>query len=162
MCEESTPLVPKRTCGPETVTVDFFVGSDFHRIKISDLLVSLGTSLEGLTTAEVATKRESVGLNYVTPPINLPPMLCCILPCVSASTSMQKYHECIADNALVKRNGKWIRIDGISLVPGDIVRLSAGDRVPADMRIFKVSLNTTRFSTLCIKICFDMPFFRCE
>lgn len=137
MGEESSPLVPKRTCDPQVMKDNFFSGSEYHRMKISDLLSTLGTSLEGLTTAEVANKREKVGLNYVTPPINLHPLFCCIVPCISASTSMQKYHECIADNSLAKRNGQWIRLDSISLVPGDIVRLSVGDRVPADMRIFK-------------------------
>lgn len=37
----------------------------------------------------------------------------------------------------VKRNGKESQIDASSLVPGDIVMLGSGDRVPADIRILE-------------------------
>ena len=41
----------------------------------------------------------------------------------------------IASNALVRRNGRWIEISSTELVVGDAVRLFAGDRVPADIRL---------------------------
>ena len=41
----------------------------------------------------------------------------------------------IASTVLVRRNGKWIRVSSTELVVGDLVRLSAGDRVPADIRL---------------------------
>lgn len=37
----------------------------------------------------------------------------------------------------VKRNGKWEKQNASDLVVGDVVRLSAGDRVPADIRLTK-------------------------
>ena len=41
----------------------------------------------------------------------------------------------IASDVLVHRNGKWIGISSTELVVGDSVRLFAGDRVPADLRL---------------------------
>lgn len=41
----------------------------------------------------------------------------------------------IASTVLVRRNRKWIRVSSTELVVGDLVRLSAGDRVPADIRL---------------------------
>ena len=36
------------------------------------------------------------------------------------------------------RDGAWKITDSVSLVPGDIVEVRMGDRVPADMRIAKL------------------------
>ena len=33
------------------------------------------------------------------------------------------------------RNGKWVILDAKLLVPGDIVELTVGDKVPADIRL---------------------------
>ena len=41
----------------------------------------------------------------------------------------------IASTVLVRRNGAWVRCSSTELVVGDLVRLSAGDRVPADIRL---------------------------
>lgn len=41
----------------------------------------------------------------------------------------------IASTVLVHRNGTWTRVSSTELVVGDLVRLSAGDRVPADIRL---------------------------
>jgi len=36
------------------------------------------------------------------------------------------------------RDSKWISIDSKYLVPGDIVELRTGDKVPADIRIIQL------------------------
>ena len=41
----------------------------------------------------------------------------------------------IASTVLVRRGRKWVRVSSTELVVGDLVRLSAGDRVPADIRL---------------------------
>lgn len=41
--------------------------------------------------------------------------------------------------AIVIQGGQEIKVDAETLVPGDIVKLSLGDRVPADMRMLEVS-----------------------
>lgn len=44
----------------------------------------------------------------------------------------------LSRRATVRRNGDFIDIDAVDLVPGDIVQLAAGDKVPADLRLFNV------------------------
>lgn len=46
--------------------------------------------------------------------------------------------QMIASNVLVLRNGQWVRLPSTQLVVGDTVRLVAGDRVPADLRLTDV------------------------
>ena len=46
-----------------------------------------------------------------------------------------RLREQVAPMATVSRNGRWIEIARRELVPGDVIRLSAGDRVPADARL---------------------------
>ena len=41
----------------------------------------------------------------------------------------------IASNILVRRNNRWVGLSSTELVVGDQVRLLAGDRVPADIRL---------------------------
>ena len=43
--------------------------------------------------------------------------------------------QMIASNVLVHRNGRWTGVSSTELVVGDTVRLFAGDRVPADIRL---------------------------
>lgn len=42
----------------------------------------------------------------------------------------------LAEKAMVLRNGTWIELPGEDLVLGDVVALRAGDKVPADLRLF--------------------------
>ncbi len=45
--------------------------------------------------------------------------------------------------AQARRDGEWAEVEAESLVPGDVVRLSSGDRVPADLRVLEsVELRT--------------------
>lgn len=99
------------------------------------LLVQLSTSLEkGLTSDEVSKRRQDDegGFNVVNAPVNCPSWICCLLPCIKHIPSMKLFCQIQPDDAEVMRNGRWIRYDAASLVRGDIVRLEAGDIVPAD------------------------------
>jgi magnesium-transporting ATPase (P-type) len=40
-------------------------------------------------------------------------------------------------NAQARRDGQWQEVPSEDLVPGDVVRLKSGDRVPADMRLLE-------------------------
>jgi len=48
------------------------------------------------------------------------------------------------DEAAVLRDGTWQSVEASELVPGDIVEVKVGDRVPADMRLLKLKTTTIR------------------
>jgi magnesium-transporting ATPase (P-type) len=52
-----------------------------------------------------------------------------------AEQAMDAIRHMLAPRANVIRNGERITVDGEQLVPGDIVLLEAGDKVPADLRL---------------------------
>lgn len=41
-------------------------------------------------------------------------------------------------HSLVLRDGKWEEIDSALLVPGDIVQIRQGNKVPADLRVLEL------------------------
>ncbi|RKE62865.1 HAD-IC family P-type ATPase [Microbacterium sp. AG238] len=45
----------------------------------------------------------------------------------------------LSSDASVRRDGSWRRVPAADLVPGDVVRLSPGDKVPADLRLVQAS-----------------------
>lgn len=65
---------------------------------------------------------------------------------VSQETSAEKaiaaLQEYSANEAKVVRNGKLKRIKADELVPGDIISVAVGDRIPADCRILSISSNS--------------------
>lgn len=52
-----------------------------------------------------------------------------------AEKSLEKLKELSSPIAHVKRDGKWEKVSSKDVVVGDIVRVSSGDRIPADIRI---------------------------
>ncbi|WP_090858228.1 calcium-translocating P-type ATPase, PMCA-type [Paraliobacillus sp. PM-2] len=54
-----------------------------------------------------------------------------------AERSLTKLKELSAPLAHVLRDGEWITIPSTDVVVGDIIKLSSGDRIVADMRIIK-------------------------
>lgn len=52
-----------------------------------------------------------------------------------ADKAMEAIKEMLSPKANVVRDGKRLSVDGEALVPGDIVLLEAGDKVPADLRL---------------------------
>jgi sodium/potassium-transporting ATPase subunit alpha len=58
-----------------------------------------------------------------------------------ASRIMKSIKNLVAEETTVIRDGKKQTIDATGVVVGDIVALSMGDRVPADVRIIQASSN---------------------
>ena len=48
-------------------------------------------------------------------------------------------HASVHHNAVVRRDGKFVTLAVTALVPGDVIRLSLGEAVPADVRLIDVS-----------------------
>src|SRR5690606_28262804 len=55
-----------------------------------------------------------------------------------AEAALDAIREMLSPHALVIRGGQRMDIDAANLVPGDIVLLRRGDRVPADVRLIEV------------------------
>lgn len=117
-----------------------------HKASIDSILKQYGANAEkGLTSNEAKAKRNSGGLNIIPPPLSAPAWLCCLLPCLLKTKSMMEYNECVPEHVMVKRNNCWIKIDITSIVPGDIIMVSSGNRLGADIRI--ISSKDCQFNT---------------
>ena len=55
-----------------------------------------------------------------------------------AENALKAIRQMLSPSAMVLRNGKQISIPAKELVPGDVVLLQSGDKVPADLRLFRV------------------------
>ena len=55
-----------------------------------------------------------------------------------AERAMEALRDLLAPRAAVLRQGRRVGVDAATLVPGDVVLLEAGDRVPADLRLLQV------------------------
>jgi magnesium-transporting ATPase (P-type) len=55
-----------------------------------------------------------------------------------AENALRAIRQMLSPNAMVLRNGKQITITAEELVPGDVVLLQSGDKVPADLRLIRV------------------------
>ncbi|MBE0482541.1 MAG: cation-transporting P-type ATPase [Bacterioplanes sp.] len=53
-----------------------------------------------------------------------------------AEQALDGIRKMLSTKAQVKRDGAWMDIAAEELIPGDIIRLRSGDRVPADIRLF--------------------------
>ncbi|MFD2628326.1 cation-translocating P-type ATPase [Oceanobacillus kapialis] len=65
-----------------------------------------------------------------------------------AEKSLEKLKELSAPLATVLRNEKWDKVYSREVVVGDIVKVSSGDRIPADIRIIKSNSMETEESAL--------------
>lgn len=55
-----------------------------------------------------------------------------------AEDALRAIQQMLSLNAMVKRDGKQVSLPAEELVPGDIVTLQSGDKVPADLRLLRV------------------------
>jgi magnesium-transporting ATPase (P-type) len=99
----------------------------FHNILIYVLLgaaaitILLGHFVDGLVILSVVVVNAVIGF----------------LQEGKAERAMDAIRHMLAPRAAVLRDGERHTVDGEQLVPGDIVLLEAGDKVPADMRLIK-------------------------
>mmetsp|Transcript_10607 Transcript_10607/g.23550 ORF Transcript_10607/g.23550 Transcript_10607/m.23550 type:complete len:1066 (+) Transcript_10607:99-3296(+) len=57
----------------------------------------------------------------------------------SAEKAAEALKGMLSSDALLVRDGKDVKVPAANIVPGDIVKLNLGDRVPADLRMLEVS-----------------------
>lgn len=56
----------------------------------------------------------------------------------NAEKSLKGIQNMLSNDAVVMRSGEIMRVQGEAIVPGDVVMLRPGDRIPADLRLFEV------------------------
>ena len=56
-----------------------------------------------------------------------------------AEQALEGIRKMLSAHAHARRDGAWSEIKAEALVPGDIVRLKSGDRVPADLRLIETT-----------------------
>lgn len=56
----------------------------------------------------------------------------------NADSALEALKEMQASESLVLRNGNWVNVDAKTLVPGDIVKVTQGQCVPADLRCIEI------------------------
>jgi magnesium-transporting ATPase (P-type) len=54
-----------------------------------------------------------------------------------AEEALEGIRKMLSLRAHTRRNAEWVELDAAELVPGDVVRLRSGDRVPADVRLIE-------------------------
>ena len=65
-----------------------------------------------------------------------------------AERALESVQKILSNDARVVRGGKRQRVTADTLVPGDIVQLDAGDRVPADLRLLRARNFQTQEAAL--------------
>lgn len=55
-----------------------------------------------------------------------------------AERALDALKQLLAHQAMVRRDGQWHTVAATELVPGDVVALQSGDKVPADLRMMSV------------------------
>ncbi len=101
----------------------FFLANPLVGILLIASLVSalLGEAISALIIALMVVL--SVALNFVQT--------------YRSQRAAERLREEVAPTAGVLRDGRWVEIPRRELVPGDVIRLAAGDRVPADARLIE-------------------------
>eukprot|EP01083_Nonionella_stella_P000620 1756_1 len=106
-----------------------------------DLLKSLSTDYEkGLPSSDIGESE----YNIIPAPLNCPQWACIILPCINHLPSMKLYKVIKPTEAEVRKDSKWVIYDAASITKGDIIRISDGDIVPADVVVLSLGMDFAR------------------
>ena len=90
-------------------------------IGSSTLATALGKITDGMVVLAVVVENSIIGF----------------IQEYKAGKAIEALSNMVPENATVIRNGNIITIPVSEIVPGDIVQVAAGDRIPADMRIIQ-------------------------
>lgn len=152
-------------------------GTPWHASHVADVLAELGTTREGLGTAEARSRLATVGPNVLPRarqdgPLQLlwrqihSPLIWVLIASAALAIALgkvtdgvvvlavvvlntiigfiQEYRasralaalvDMVPEQVTVMRDGERQSVPAAELVPGDVVLLASGDRVPADMRL---------------------------
>ena len=104
------------------------------------LLKTLSTDYEKGLPKSSKVEDESE-YNVIPPPLNCPQWACIILPCLNHLPSMKLFKAIRPTEAEVRKESKWVIYDAVSITRGDIIRISDGDTVPADVVVLSIGMD---------------------
>jgi len=61
-----------------------------------------------------------------------------------AEKAIEALKELQSVDALVLRDGTWVNVPSRDVVPGDIVQVQQGDKIPADLRLIEIKTASLR------------------
>jgi len=124
-----------------TSETDQLIASKYQTTEINELFQQFNSNPQGLSNPYARSVRKLRGHNKIKliGEWDCPPWLCCLLGLKQKSKVSKLLDDCIPLGAKVLRDGKYILLDSESVVVGDIVKVSSGQSVPADIRVFEVS-----------------------
>jgi len=119
--------------------------------QFEDLLVRilLASAMVSFALAYFDEKSREEGLTaYVEPLVILLILIANAFVGVWQESNAEKALDALKklqpDHAHVLRDGTWQEIEAEDVVPGDLVEVKVGDKVPADMRVIKLNTTTIR------------------
>ncbi len=119
---------PNVVTASKSVPVWWLFVQQFHQPFIYILLVASGVTLVIGETVDSAVIFGVVFINALVGFIQE----------AKASKAIEALARMVTTQATVRREGRKVRVPSADLVPGDVVLLEAGDRVPADLRLLRV------------------------
>ncbi|CAK0899634.1 unnamed protein product, partial [Prorocentrum cordatum] len=120
--------------------------AQFEDLLVRILLASAGVSF-GLAYFDEKSQEEG-WTAYVEPLVILLILIANAFVGVWQESNAEQALEALkrlqSDAAMVMRDGKWQRVEAADIVPGDIVEVKVGDKIPADMRLVRLKTTTLR------------------
>jgi len=120
---------PNRLAATHTTPIYMLFLREFANPLLIVLLIGAGVSLLTGHTVDAIAIATIVVLNAIIS----------FYQEYSAARSLAALREMASPLAFVKRGGAWEEIPAADVVPGDILRLKAGDIVAADLRFFRAA-----------------------
>ena len=111
---------------------------NYHSLTAIELCSTLDCSLTGLSTVQAHSRFQLGGGNIYPSPSPCPKWMCCLLPALKRTPAMLALKTCLAEDAVVFRSDKRLRLDSEAIVPGDLITIK-DQVVPADARILIVN-----------------------